>query len=1055
MSARVLALAFLASVTTSTFAADKLTTDKLAADKPDLQAQFDGTVKPFVGKYCVACHSGAQPTAQFDLKSYTSLDQVKEDFPRWNLLADRLTAHEMPPKQMKQPSDAERQAIIDFVHGVRAGEIRRLGGDPGIVLARRLSNAEYDNTVRDLTGQDMQIARQFPVDPANTAGFDNSGETLTMSPALLNKYLAGARQIADHMVLTAGGIDFAPYFMRVESDRDKYSVQRIIAFYQAQPTSFAQYFEGAWRYRYRAQLGKPKASLASTAADMKLSAKYLPMVWGILHDKDAIGPVAKLQTMWNALPAPSGQTANAGQLTVETQAMENFVTRIRAHTAMQFSSPIVKGLPGQSEPLHNWRLQEYADNHRKSDPNDLRADNEKELIPAAIPKYPPLHEDASPRWAILSAHARYGDADLVYPAGQKAKYQKAFDRFASVFPDTFYVSERGRYWPDQATDNGRLLNAGYHNTGGYYRDDTALMQLILDKKGQDQLNRLWNEFDFVAHQTERTWVQYYFNQSGEVDGNINGPLSTESGSKRPVGHEVTDQFVVLQMRDKYLARWALDKEHNDPVAPKAFNWHFGLINTTLRNLEKQHIAAEPKHLAALVNFAQRAYRRPLTANERTDLLAYYKKLRSEARLSHEDAVRDCIVSVLMSPDFLYRFDMATASNAKASLAKPVALKSGQAFAAQPLSDYSLASRLSYFLWASMPDAKLLKHAAAGDLHKPAVLLAETHRMLKDPKIKGLATEFTGNWLVFRQFETNNSVDRMRFPTFNDDLREAMFQEPVHLVQDNIQNEHSVLDLLYGNYTFVNPPLARHYGMPEVDGDNDTWVKVDNADKYGRGGILPMAVFMTAYSPGLRTSPVKRGNWVVQKVLGIRVPPPPPVVPELPADESKTDKPIREMLAEHHKNPFCAGCHLRFDSFGLAFEGYGPVGGARTKDLAGRPIDASTTYPGGVNGDGLVGLKSFIHDHRQDNFISNLAHKLMAYALNRSPQLSDEALVDKMTTNLVKDGYKFRALVDTIVLSPQFLDRRVADTATSASAPAPQPEKPAQPKLIKTDFRKEH
>ena len=159
---------------------------------------------------------------------------------------------------------------------------------------------------------------------------------------------------------------------------------------------------------------------------------------------------------------------------------------------------------------------------------------------------------------------RHGDADLVYPAGQKAKYQKAFDRFASVFPDTFYVSERGRYWPDQSTDNGRLLNAGYHNTGGYYRDDTALMQLILDKKGQDQLNRLWNEFDFVAHQTERTWVQYFFNQSGEVDGNINGNLSTESGSKRPVGHEVTDQFVINQMRDKYLARWAVDKEHNDP-----------------------------------------------------------------------------------------------------------------------------------------------------------------------------------------------------------------------------------------------------------------------------------------------------------------------------------------------------------------------------------------------------------------------------------------------------------------------------------------------------------
>ena len=992
------------------------------ADSPALQKQFDETVKPFVGKYCVACHSGTQPTAQFDLKSYNTVDQVKDEFPRWSLLADRLTAHEMPPKQMPQPSAEAAQQVIDWVHAVRAEEIKRLGGDPGTVLARRLSNAEYNYTIRDLTGQDMELTRQFPVDPANTAGFDNSGESLTMSPALLNKYLQAARQVADHVVLKPDTIDFAPHLMQVESDHDKYAIQRIIAFYQAQPTQFSDYFQAAWRYRYRAQLGKPAATLASTAADMKLSAKYLPMVWAILHDKDALGPVAKLQAMFNALPAPG----DAGALAVKTQAMENYVTRIRAHTAMQYAAPIVKGLPGQSEPLHNWRLEEYAQGHRNSDPNALRAANEPEPALAEIPKYPPLHEDASPRWAVLMMHARHGDADLVYPVGQKAKYQAAFQRFASVFPDTFVVSERGRYWPDQATDNGRLLSAGYHNTGGYYRDDTALMQLILDKKGQDQLNRLWNEFDFVAHQTERTWVQYYFNQSGEVDGNINGPLSTESGSKRPVGHEVTDQFVIFQMRDKYLARWAMDKEHNDPVAPKVFNWHFGLVNATLRNMEKEHAAAEPKHLAALVRFAEHAYRRPLTANERAGLLAYYKTIRTQNRVSHEEAIRDSIVAVLMSPDFLYRFDLdRTAAAPKPGLNKAALTKP---YVSQALSDYSLASRLSYFIWSSMPDAELMKHAAAGDLHQPAVLKAQALRMLKDPKVSGLATEFTGNWLVFRQFETNNSVDRQRFPAFDDELREAMFQEPIHFMQDTITHDGSMLDMLYGNYTFVNPPLARFYGMPEVDGDADTWVKVGNADKYGRGGILPMAVFMTLYSPGLRTSPVKRGNWVVQKVLGMKVPPPPPVVPELPSDESKTDLPIRAMLEQHHKNPFCAGCHQRFDSFGLVFEGYGPVGNARTTDMAGRPVDASATFPGGVDATGVPGLQTYIREHRQDRYVENLCRKLLSYALNRSLQLSDEALVDQMKTALTADNYRFRALVAAVVTSPQFLNRRMPETA---------------------------
>jgi hypothetical protein len=319
---------------------------------------------------------------------------------------------------------------------------------------------------------------------------------------------------------------------------------------------------------------------------------------------------------------------------------------------------------------------------------------------------------------------------------------------------------------------------------------------------------------------------------------------------------------------------------------------------------------------------------------------------------------------------------------------------------------------------------LLRHAAAGDLHRPDVLLAQTRRMLKDARVRGMATEFTGNWLSFRQFETNNSVDRQRFPTFNNDLREAMFEEPVRLVEDAILNNRSVLDLVYGDYTFVNPPLAQHYGIPGITGDTNTWVRVDDAAQYGRGGLLPMAVFLTQNSPGLRTSPVKRGNWVVQRVLGIRVPPPPPVVPELPSDESKSDLPVREMLAKHRANPVCAACHSKFDSFGLAFEGYGPVGDARTKDLAGRPVDTAVTYPGGVEGTGLEGLKAFIREHRQKEFVSNISRKLLVYSLDRSLQLSDEALVERMENRLAAKGYRFDTLVETIVTSPQFLNKRI-------------------------------
>jgi hypothetical protein len=981
-----------------------------------LDQQFHDTVQPFVGKYCAGCHSGAKPAGGLDFKSFTSLDSVTADFAHWSLAAARLQAKEMPPKPVAAPPQNLVDQVVAFVHSLRAEEIRRYAGDPGIVLARRLSNAEYQYTIRDLTGQDLDVAKQFPVDPANTAGFDNSGESLTMSPALLSKYLQAARATADTMYLTPDGFDFAPHPMLVETDREKYAIQQILDFYKSQVTDTAKYFEAAWRYRYRARLGTPKATLASTAAAMKLSPKYLPMVWGILHDKDAIGPVAKLQAMWNALPAPGGDMA---ALQTQTAAMRDWLQRVRFDTAMQFAAPKVRGLPGQAQPLHNWRLEEYAQNHRNSDPAALRADNEAAPKVQPVPKFPGLHSDASPRWFVIVANSRAGDSDLVYPAGQKAKYQKAFARLASVFPDTFYVSERGRYWPDNSEDQGRFLSAGYHNTAGYYRDDTALMQLILDKKGQDRLNRLWFDFDFYADQTALTWEQYYLNNAGQVDG-----LGAESGLPRPATGKITDTAVIMMLRDKHLAKARANPNNDVAEAVKAINWHFALKDATIRKVEKARIAAEPVQVAALADFAARAWRRPLTVAERDGLVAYYKTLRGKNQLSHEDAIRDSLVGILMAPDFLYRFDLA-ATGAKA------AARGDRPFQAEPLSPISLASRLSYFLWSSAPDAELMRHAKAGDLASPAVLLAQTRRMLKDPKVSGMATEFTGNWLGFRQFETSNTVDRTRFPSFNDDLRTAMFQEPVHLVEDALAHDRPVLDLVYGDYTFVNPALAKHYGMPVPDGGNDDWVRVDNAGRYNRGGLLPMAVFMTANSPGLRTSPVKRGAWLVEKVLGIRIPPPPPVVPELPADESKMELSVRDALVQHRANPVCAACHARFDTYGLAFEGYGPVGELRTADLGGRPVDTEATFPNGFTGTGLPGLKGAIKATSQDQFVDNLSRKLLVFALNRSLQLSDEGLIDAMKKRMAADKGGMDGLVEAIVLSPQFRTRRAPPSVTAA------------------------
>ena len=985
-------LVLLASVTLCAAAVTKLPLDQ----------QFQQTVRPFLAKHCIGCHSGQNPAAQFDLKAYTAMDTVTRDYPRWALVMERLEAKDMPPKPMAAPPAAASHEVIGWIQAVRAAEIKKSAGDPGLVTARRLNNAEYNYSIRDLTGHDLQVTKEFPVDPANPAGFDNSGESLTMSSALLNKYLQAARVVGNHMVLSPEAIDFSPNPMLVETDRDKYSIQRIIRFYFSQPTKYADYFEAAWRFKHRAALGKPAATLATLAAEAKISPKYLQTIYPLLGEPGALGPVLKLQKLWLALPVP----AQAEALRAKCVEMQDFVVKIREHTAMEFAAPKVAGLPAGSQPLLNWKLKQYAAHRRESDPKNLLNDNEPAPPVPTIPRYAGLHQEGAPRWAALSAKARAGDLDLVVPAAQRREYEAAFARFASVFPDKFYITERGRYFPDDSEDKGRLLSAGYHSVVGFYRDDTPLMELILDEKGQREINRLWTEFDYIASFTDRTWTQYFFNQSGEVQGK-----GAESATDRPANHAITDTEVIMAMRDAYLAK-ADASVTNDPVASTAIRDHYDRINATLRGIEQARQLAEPKHLEALVRFAARAYRRPLAPAERVDLLAYYRVLRTKNELPHEEAIRDSVVSILMSPDFLYRIDLQNS---------PALVSRGKLTTSRPLSGYALANRLSYFLWSSIPDNELLGHAAAGDLNRPDVLLAQTRRMMKDARVRGLATEFTGNWLSFRQFEKNNSVDRERFPTFNNELREAMFEEPVRLVEDAIQHNRSALDLIYGNYTFVNAVLAKHYGMaPPAD---KSWVRVDDAARYGRGGLLPMAVFLTQNSPGLRTSPVKRGNWVIQRLLGEIVPPPPAVVPELPNDESKMELPVRDMLAKHRENALCSACHSRIDSFGLAFEGYSPVGSARTKDLAGRLVDTVVNYPGGSTGTGVAGLQTFIREHREKEFVANLSRKLLSYALNRTLQLSDEVVVELMQKRAVANEYRITSMVEAIVTSPQFMNRR--------------------------------
>ncbi len=340
---------------------------------------------------------------------------------------------------------------------------------------------------------------------------------------------------------------------------------------------------------------------------------------------------------------------------------------------------------------------------------------------------------------------KLGDPDLLVPAGQRARYEAAWARFCSVFPDMFYKESRGRNYFRTGKDEGRYLSAGFHNVMGYFRDDQPLYELLLNKEQQATLDRMWREMDFVASINIRTYVEFAkLGTRGTRDDFKDG----EPEIKEIEVEEIIAEAKIRKLEADYLKV----AEGGNAVALQAVRDFFNEANESIRWVKRARREAEPSHLQSLFDFAGGAYRRPLSAADRADLLSFYRDSRERYGLDHEGAIREAIVLVLTSPKFSYRVDLVEARGG-----------------IQPLSDYDLASRLSYFLWSSMPDKELLQHAAAGDLHKPEVIKAQARRMIQDPRIRALAVEFGGNWLDFRDFEQIGTVDRERFPAFSDEV----------------------------------------------------------------------------------------------------------------------------------------------------------------------------------------------------------------------------------------------------------------------------------------------
>ena len=495
----------------------------------------------------------------------------------------------------------------------------------------------------------------------------------------------------------------------------------------------------------------------------------------------------------------------------------------------------------------------------------------------------------------------------------------------------------------------------------FYREDDQLKRLMLNDTQSAEIDRLWDELLFVAQEPLQLAVSY----------------------------EQLYEFATQDRPDIVKALESLRKPLNDRAE------QFG---QRMRDTESTHVEA-------VLELADRAWRRSLSASDGDQLRRLYGHIR-EVGVDHDGAIQLILARVLTSPSFLYRRERSYPGSEPSSV-----------------SSEELATRLSYFLWSSLPDQKLRQATHSNTLTSDdAELVGQTRRMLKDSRTRRLAIQFACQWLHLRNFDKNNNKNEQLYPGFST-LRTDMYEETIRFFEDMFRNNGSILDLLNADHTFLNEAMAKHYGIDFQPVPDRKWQRVDGLQTKARGGILGMATFLASQSGASRTSPILRGNWVSETLLGEKLPRPPANVPQLPEDVP-TGLTTRELIEKHSSVPACAKCHARIDPYGFALEQYDVLGRVRPVQ-----INTKSTLLSGTEIEGMSGLRDYLLTHRRDDVVHQYCRKLLGFALGREVQLSDEPLLADMQNKLKQNDYRFNVAVEAIVLSRQFRHIRGQESPT--------------------------
>jgi hypothetical protein len=887
---------------------------------------------------------------------------------------DRVHTEEMPPDDADlQPSQEERDAISGWIEH-ELYHLDPANPDPGRVTIHRLNRAEYDNTIRDLVGVDFHPADDFPADNSGY-GFDNVSDVLSLSPMLLEKYVAAARRVLDQAIPTeivhCRTTHLRANLMAVgfNADGDRGDGWMPLGSLEEDAVSTTMEFSpGDYNVRVLA-FATPKGKYASSHRPLSEE----PIILTCTLDDSIVGA-------WK-IDVPEDR-ARMFDMRVGVPAGRHRIAFVNHHLRGGKNELVLRnGRPGPLQGGTIW----------------VKAVDIEGPLPTATRRVPAEELEASGPGAPLVGGRRLlahnGELGASCHVAAEAEYLMRAEVCADqAGPEPARMEFRIDGKPVQVFDV--LAPATLKPPPGQ-----RVFSLVL-------LNAVPQVYEYRAKLPagDHKLSVAFLNEFADPD-NPNPNLRKRDILVDYIGLAGLTEPATLPPRPEPIQRLFAAAAAPPPPTAGFF------ARLTSRPAGPPAPADQARYIIRA--FARRAWRRPVVPDEVDALMGLYDSAVAGGA-SFDSGVKFALEATLVSPYFLFRGE--APSGASARLVSAAVL-------ARPVDEIALASRLSFFLWSSAPDDELLGLAEQGVLRKN--LDAQLRRMLASPKSRALETNFAGQWLEIRNLKFVEA-DKKMFPQFDDELRDDMQKETETFFDYIMRQDRSVLEFINADYTFINERLARYYGIPGVTGEEFRRVSLVGTP---RRGVLTQASVLTVTSTPTRTSPVKRGKWVLEDLLGTPPPPAPPSVPALPIDSHPVTGTMREQMEQHRADPVCASCHARMDPIGLGLENFDAIGRWRTKDGS-APVDPAGKLISGESFNSAIELIAILADKKRDHVIRNLSEKMLTYALGRGIEAYDRPAIDQIMRETAAGGYRFSSLVGAVVRSVPFEKQR-AGTATLA------------------------